>query len=199
MSVHYDVIRRLTTQYQQGSRKEVTFGLVLKRVDKLLMCLMRICSRRMYSVNKVEPNDLYHTAVMAVGEALSRAKPEEDGQAIITRITKTVARRLRSVYKYGSKRCGVGLGFREEVEGRSFDHDLVLDVETILKGFTPEELELIHMRFSYCYTMREIGDKCGCPIPTVQYRINKLLKKLAKVAEDYKPIPRRRRWKKKKD
>jgi hypothetical protein len=80
-----DVLRQLTTEYQQ-TKSTIVFEKILKRVDNLLLKTILICTRTHPHFGSVDLRDLYHTAIVGLGRALITARPQEDGGYVAARI-----------------------------------------------------------------------------------------------------------------
>lgn len=86
---NHKYLRDLTTEFR-SSNNPATFEEILKIVDKLLLYVIYGARRSKPYLRKVGLQDLYHTAVLGLHQALGTVKDDEPGSKIIYRIVRYV-------------------------------------------------------------------------------------------------------------
>lgn len=183
MRPQQEVLRRLVTEYQINHDRRV-FESILKRVDDLVLVLVYRLKRQFFHLHNVDFSDLYQTAVLGVGEAISTVREEEDGDKITARIIAYIKGAVRRTFKPVKELSGDGVIESYLRKTNSFDLEYekidMLDFYEVKceKHLTLLEQKLIYERFFKGLTYKQLAEKFDCAKSTVHSKIIKILEKI---------------------
>jgi len=104
--IRFEVLRQLVTEYQEAETKEKKtscFERILFRIDNyIIYCTHQICDLCPH-LNHYEFNELYKTALVGLGRALTTTKPHNQGQHILGRIRAYVRNEILTNHKAPQK------------------------------------------------------------------------------------------------
>ena len=194
MSLQEDVLRELVTEYQQN-KDPIVFERILKRVDHLLLNTIHVWVEMKPYLGSIDLRDLYHTAIVGLGKALSTARPQEDGGHIVARVIAYVRNEINADYplRRRKRRCLVfpiistQSIHRIKVLGTNFslvELENKLELEEITSkccDFLPEDvIELFVEKFVKGKNSYQIAREKGCSPQNIDQKIKYWLRRIQK-------------------
>lgn len=196
MGLREDVIRELVTEYQQ-TPDVVTFSRILKRVDKLVLKTIHIHTKRRPHMLKIDLRDLYHSAIVGLGNAISTAKDNETGNKLIARFIAYIKASLNKDYPLNTKNQFFNFKFLDEItdtyDTRDREIHTVKEIELVAelsimrdeyvnmlfyKHISDKDFMILVMRFGQSMTYKEIGEVIKTSEQNAGERAKKILKKV---------------------
>jgi len=95
-------VKQLIDKYHKTGKSQ-DFEMVLFCVDNLVVRLVRQLRRRYKFMEKVEINDIYHTAIVGLHDAVKKVNPNEDPNKIPAIISSYIIAAIKQAYRYLSK------------------------------------------------------------------------------------------------
>lgn len=184
MQPRQEVIRKLVTEYQK-TKSVASFEGILKRVDDIIVGKILHLQNILPHLKNVNFSDVYQTAIVGVGNAITTARDNENGNIITARIIAYVKAAIKKTYKPVKEISGsnVVFEFMKMYDVTEESYEIQYDtaefcVVKCAKILSPLEIELIHQIFclgvSYSCAANNIGIKRGC----AHYKVMKALEKL---------------------
>lgn len=165
--------KRVIHEYQKTKDKEL-FSLLLAKYDKFLVKLALKTKRRL---REVPLEDLYHSAIIGFGMALSKFKQRAPAQLIIAVIKAYVTSELDS--RYINRRPEEPKKLRQQ-QYETVDPNDLLDVRFIMDSeyLSAREKEVLTLRFEEDMSFSEIGDKLGMCRQSAHKYLDRVLEKI---------------------
>jgi len=181
MKRNYSLLKKLALEFVRTNNPSI-FTEIVKKVDRLLLYTIYKERKRRYHLRNAALQDLYHSTIVGLYQALFKVKEDEPGSKIITKIIRYATNEMLKDNK-GSKEKS----FTPFDEDRLVDNTLVykdLEMEFIRQRFWKlidegvisfEEFEMITMRFTNDMSYKSIASQFGISKDTVSKRIKNAL------------------------
>ena len=160
----------------QNTKDEELFSLLLAKYDRYLV---KISWKFHKQLNDVPLEDLYHSAIVGFGIAITQFKPQASAGVIMAVIKSYVRREIEA--KYISKRSEEIQGFCTPIQDIPNPDD-TLDAYFILNSdyLSKDDKELLALRFEENMPFNEIGKRLGVCRQWASKRLEKILNKIRK-------------------
>lgn len=186
----YQLLKELALEFIR-TRNPSIFTEIIKKVDRLLLYVVYKARKKRYHLRNVELQDLYHSTIVGLHQALLKVKEDDPGSKIITKIVRYANNEIVKDNKIvrDSSKLKKKL-FALSNEDKLVDNTLVyknLEMEFIRERFLKlidegvisfKEFEMITMRFVNDMAYREIAAQFGISRNTTSKMIKNALCKM---------------------